>query len=139
MTNATSASIYTISVPSVVGHSKKMTYALWTAQVVLALLFLFAGGMKLVLPVAVMTSQMQMPGLFLRFIGVAEVAGALGLVLPGILRIHTELTSMAAAGLVLIMVGATALSVIAVGPAGAIVPFITGCLAAFIAISRKNS
>jgi len=139
MTNATSASIYTIPVPSAAGHSKKMTYALWTAQVVLALLFLFAGGMKLVLPIAALTSQMQMPGLFLRFIGVAEVAGALGLVLPGLLRIHTDLTSVAAAGLVLIMVGAVAVSVIAMGPAGAIVPFITGCLAAFIAISRKNS
>ena len=62
MTNTTSASIYTIPVPSAVGHSKKMTYALWTAQVVLALLFLFAGGMKLVLPIATVV-------LWPRFIG----------------------------------------------------------------------
>src|SRR6266566_2107385 len=62
-----------------------MTTALWIVQGLLALLFLFAGSMKLILPVEMMTAQMPLPGLFLRFIGVAEVAGALGLILPGLL------------------------------------------------------
>ncbi len=69
-----------------------MTYALWIVQGLLALLFLWAGGMKLILPVEAMTEQMPLPGLFLRFIGVAEVLGALGLVLPGLLRLRPVLT-----------------------------------------------
>jgi len=57
-----------------------VTYALWIVQGLLALLFLFAGGMKLVLPLEAMTQQMPLPlpGWFLRFIGVAEVLGAMG-------------------------------------------------------------
>ena len=86
-----------------------MTYALWVIQGLLALLFLFAGGMKLILPVEEMTKQMPvpLPGLFLRFIAVVEVLGALGLILPGLLRIRPGLTPLAAAGLVIIMIGAT--------------------------------
>src|SRR6266699_4038992 len=83
------------------------TYTLWTVQGLLALLFLFTGGMKLVLPLAELTKQMPLPGLFVRFIGVAEVLGAIGLILPGLLRIRRDLTPLAAAGLVIIMVGAT--------------------------------
>lgn len=60
-----------------------MNRALWIVQGVLAPLFLFAGGMKLVVPVEELTKQMPLPGAFVRFIGVAEVLGGLGLVLPG--------------------------------------------------------
>jgi uncharacterized membrane protein YphA (DoxX/SURF4 family) len=56
---------------------------LWTIQALLAALFLFAGGMKLMLPIEELTQQTQMPGLFIRFIGVAEVLGGIGLILPG--------------------------------------------------------
>ncbi len=66
-----------------------MTYVLWIVQGLLALLFLFAGGMKLVLPLEALTEQMPQPGLFLRFIGVAEVFGAIGLILPGLLGIRS--------------------------------------------------
>ncbi len=92
-----------------------MTQALWVVQGLLALLFVFAGGMKLVTPIEEMTKQMppEMPiplsGSFLRFIGVAELLGGLGLVLPGLLRIRPGLTPLAAAGLVIIMAGAVAL------------------------------
>src|SRR5216117_1876633 len=65
-----------------------MIYALWTIQVLLALLFLFAGGMKLILPIEKMTGSIPLPGWFLRFIGVAEVLGGLGLTLPTLLRIR---------------------------------------------------
>ncbi len=87
-----------------------ITYTLWTVQGLLALIFLFAGGMKLVLPIEALTKQMPLPGLFLRFIGVAEVLGAIGLILPGLLRIRPGLTPLAAAGLVIIMIGATVLT-----------------------------
>ena len=84
-----------------------MTYALWIVQVLLALLFLFAGGTKLIQPIEVLTQQTPLPGLFVRFIGVAEVLGAIGLILPGLLRIRPWLTPLAAIGLGIIMIGAT--------------------------------
>jgi DoxX-like family len=93
-----------------------MTYALWIVQVVLALLFLFAGGTKLVLPLEALTAQMPLPGLFVRFIGVAEVLGAIGLILPGFLRIRTGLTPLAAAS--------------------ALIPLVVGLLLAFVAYGR---
>jgi uncharacterized membrane protein YphA (DoxX/SURF4 family) len=71
-----------------------MHHAMWVVQWLLAPLFLFAGGMKLVLPIEVMTKQMPMPGVFLRFIGVCEALGAIGLILPGLLRIRRGLTAL---------------------------------------------
>lgn len=118
-----------------------MTYILWIIQVLLALLFLFAGGTKLVLPLEVLTSmgspnQILLPGLFIRFIGVCEVLGAIGLILPGLLRIRPGLTPLAAAGLVIIMIGATALAFAADGVRPALVPLVVGILAAFVAYGR---
>ena len=113
-----------------------MNYVLWIIQVLLALLFLFAGGMKLVLPVEAMTQQMALPGWFLRFIGVAEVLGALGLILPGLLRIRTGLTPLAAAGLVIIMIGATVLTLAGGEVAMALMPLLAGLLLAFVAYGR---
>jgi uncharacterized membrane protein YphA (DoxX/SURF4 family) len=113
-----------------------MTYALWIAQGLLALIFLFAGGMKLVLPLAVLTEQMPLPGLFVRFIGVAEVLGAIGLILPGLLRIRPGLTPLASAGLVIIMIGATVLTLAGGEVALALIPLVVGLLSAFVAYGR---
>src|SRR5436309_14875860 len=88
-----------------------MNVALWIVQGLLAALFLFAGGAKLVLPLDQMTGPVALPGWFLRSLGVAEVLGALGLVLPGLLRIRPGLTPLAAAGRVMIMIGATVVTV----------------------------
>jgi uncharacterized membrane protein YphA (DoxX/SURF4 family) len=109
--------------------------------VLLALLFLFAGGTKLVIPPDVLASmgspnQIPLPGWLVRFVGVAEVLGALGLILPGLLRIKPILTPLAAAGLVVIMIGATALAVAADGVAAGAVPLVVGLLAAFVAYGR---
>ena len=113
-----------------------MNIVLWIIQVLLALLFLFAGGVKLVLPIQEMTKQMALPGLFLRFLGVVEVLGGLGLILPGLFRIKTWLTPLAAAGLVIIMIGATAIS-LRIGPVGpALFPLVRALLAAFVAYGR---
>jgi hypothetical protein len=117
-------------------EERRMNAALWIVQVLLALLFLFAGGMKLVMPIEEMTKQMEMPGWFLRFIGVAEVLGGLGLVLPGLLRIKPGLTSLAAAGLVLIMLGAIVISFVIGGLLAALIPLVVGLLAAFVAYGR---
>ena len=113
-----------------------MTYALWIVQGLLALIFLFAGGVKLVLPLEELTKQMPLPGPFLRFIAVAELLGAIGLILPGLLRIRPGLTPLAAAGLVIIMIGATVLTLATGAIAMALIPLVVGLLSAFVAYGR---
>jgi hypothetical protein len=118
------------------GNSKKFGALLWTLQGLLAALFLFAGAMKLITPLEVLVAQSSLPGWFLLFIGVAEVLGGLGLILPGLVHIQTRLTPLAAAGLVIIMFGATALLVGDGQAAPAVVPAVVGVVAAFIAYGR---
>jgi uncharacterized membrane protein YphA (DoxX/SURF4 family) len=113
-----------------------MTYALWIVQVLLALLFLFAGAMKFIMPIEEMTKDIQLPAAFLRFIGVAEIVGAIGLIVPSLLRIRPRLTPLAALGLVIIMIGATVLSLMIGGVVMALMPFVIGLLAAFVAYGR---
>ena len=117
----------------------KSNVMLWIVQGLLAALFLFAGVMKLVLPIEAMAGPVALPGLFLRFIGVAEVLGAVGLVLPWLLRVREELTPLAAAGLVIIMIGAVVITVIGGPAATAVVPFIVGVLAATVAYGRSRA
>jgi uncharacterized membrane protein YphA (DoxX/SURF4 family) len=117
---------------------RAMSITLWSVQIVLALIFLFAGSMKLVLPIEIMTAQMPLPGLFLRFIGVCEVAGALGLILPGLTRIQRGLTPLAACGLVIIMVGAVVITSVSEGVILAMVPLVVGTLAACVAYGRRS-
>lgn len=115
-----------------------MNIALWVVQGLLALLFLFAGGMKLVLPIEEMTKQMPLPlpGLLLRFTGVVEVLGAIGLILPWLLRIRPGLTPLAAAGLAIVMIGATVYTLAAGDFTAALIPLVVGLLSAFVAYSR---
>jgi uncharacterized membrane protein YphA (DoxX/SURF4 family) len=115
-----------------------MNYVLWIVQVLLALLFLWAGGVKLVLPIEEMTNQMTipLPGWFLRFIGVAEVFGAIGLIFPWLLRIQPGLTPLAAAGLVIIMIGATVVTLMTADVVMALIPLVVGILCAFVAYGR---
>jgi Na+/pantothenate symporter len=109
---------------------------LWIVQVILALLFLFAGGMKLVLPLDAMKGPIALPGAFLRFIGIAEVLGGLGLILPSLLRIRPRLTPLASGGLAIIMIGATVITALGESFALALVPFVVGVLAAAVAYGR---
>jgi uncharacterized membrane protein YphA (DoxX/SURF4 family) len=118
------------------GEHKALNYTLWIIQGLLAALFLFAGVMKLVMPIETLTEQSPLPGFFLRFIGVAETLGAIGLILPGLLRIQTFLTPLAAAGLVIIMIGATVLILASGAIAPAILPLVVGLLSAFVAYGR---
>ena len=115
-----------------------MKYALWIVQGLLAALFLFAGVMKLVMPIESMTQQMPLPGLFLRFIGICEVLGGLGLVLPGLFRIRPGLTSLAALGLIIIMIGAIVLTLKSGGAAQAAIPFVVALLLAFVVYGRRR-
>lgn len=115
-----------------------VSYALWIIQGLLALLFLYTGGMKLLLPLEMLTAQTPVPlsGRFVRVLGAAEVLGALGLLLPGLLHVWVGLTPLAAAGLVTIMSGATVLTLVAGGGTLALIPLAIGLLAAFVAYGR---
>lgn len=113
-----------------------LNIALWIIQGLLAAVFLLAGGLKLILPIDEAAKQMHLPVLFLQFVAVCEVLGAVGLILPRLLNILPGLTPLAAAGLVIIMVGATVVSALT-GPLPlTLPPVFTGLLAAFVAYSR---
>jgi hypothetical protein len=85
-----------------------MRIAVWIVSVLLALAFLFIGGVKVVMPAADMVSASHgVPVVLLKIAGFAEVLGALGIILPAATRILPVLTPVAAAGLVLTMAGAT--------------------------------
>jgi DoxX-like family len=113
-----------------------MSCLLWIVQGLLAALFLFAGVMKLVMPLEQLEGPVALPGTFIRFIGVVEVLGAFGLILPSLLRIRPGLTPLAAVGLVIIMVGAVVITLKGGDLAPAVIPLAVGLLAAFVAYAR---
>lgn len=120
-----------------------MNIVLWIIQILLALLFLFAGGTKLVLSAEQMQSmaspnQVNLPILFIRFLGVVEVLGALGLVLPGLLRIKKGLTPLAAIGLTIVMIGAVIITIAGDGIVMSITPIIVLVLCALVAYGRRD-
>ena len=114
----------------------KSNVLLWIVQGLLAVIFLFAGCMKLVLPLDALTGPIPLPGLFIRFLGMVEVLGAVGLILPGLLRIRPSLTPLAAAGLVIIMTGATVITALAGDVAPAVIPMIVGLLSLAVVYGR---
>lgn len=113
-----------------------MNTALWIVQILLAALFAFAGVMKFVTPIEEMTKQTALPGLFLQFIGAVEMLGAIGLILPWLLSISPILTPLAAAGLAIIMTGATVVTVMMGDVATALFPLVVGLLSGFVAYGR---
>lgn len=115
-----------------------MNRLLWGIQVLLAVIFLFSGWQKVSLPLDVLTKQFPLPGSFLRSLGVVELAGAIGLIVPWATGVRPGLTPLAAAGLVIIMIGATVLSVIWGAGVLALVPLVVGLLAAFVAHGRRR-
>jgi uncharacterized membrane protein YphA (DoxX/SURF4 family) len=116
------------------GTSAPTTRALWIVQGLLAIIFLLTGGSKFAMSVDEMHAQMKvlLPGWFLHFIGVCEILGAIGLIFPGLLQIRPGLTPLAAAGLVIIMIGATVITVMGGDVALALMPLAVGLLCAFV-------
>src|SRR5256885_10687315 len=85
-----------------------MNVLLWVLQVLLALAF-FAHGCVLLFPAASIVDQMNasLPRWFQLFLGAAEVLAAIGLTIPGAARIHPWLVSLAAAGVMIVMICAS--------------------------------
>lgn len=118
-----------------------MNILLWIIQILLALLFLFAGVTKL-FPLMDMTpppNTIVFPMWFLKFIGVCEVLGALGLILPGLLRRQQYLTVLAAIGLLILMIGAVITTIMGPGLGFAVPPLVAGLLCAFVAWGRSRT
>ena len=120
-----------------------MNILLWILQILLALLFLFAGGTKFYYTIEQMRAmgppnQILFPGWFIHFIGVCEILGGLGLILPGLFRTKQFLTVLAAIGLTIIMIGAIVVTVIPLGFGAAIPMVIIGLLCAFVAYGRAK-
>ena len=109
---------------------------LWTAQGLTALLFLFAGTMKFILPADKLQGPVALSIGFIHFIGACEITGAIGLILPGLARIQTRLTPLAALGLIIIMVGATVITAATMGVAPALFPFVVGLILTSIVLGR---
>ena len=115
-----------------------MSVILWILQVLLGLLFIFAGVMKFIMPVEEMNRQapVVLPGLFLHFIGLCEILGGLGLVLPSLLKIQPRLTPLAALGLAIITAGATVITLMGSMKVVAAYPFVICLLCLFVAYGR---
>ena len=88
--------------------ASKLNVSLWTAQILLALVFGAAGFMKVTMPLpdlaAMLTWPGNVPSWLVRFIGTAELAGAIGILVPALTRIQPLLTPLAALGFAIIQI-----------------------------------
>lgn len=89
-------------------NNKVINIALWAVQVLLGLMFLMAGAMKASQSIETMAESLpwvtDVSAGLVRFIGVSELLGGLGLLLPSLLRIKPFLTVWAAIGLAAVMI-----------------------------------
>jgi putative oxidoreductase len=123
--------------------NKNLNIALWVVQVLLAAAFLMAGLTKLTTPITQLSVMMawtaSVPELMVRFIALAEVLGAIGLLLPSLSKIQPSLTTLAALGLSVVMALAV-LFHITRGEFGVMLPsLILGALSAFVAWGRRQA
>jgi len=119
-------------------NGKVANVVLWTLQVLLAGMFVFAGAIKLTMPGEVLAAQTGLPALFMRFVSLTEVAGGLGVLVPGLFRLHRELTPIAAGALAVVMVGAVVVSVLRVSVGAAVMPFVVGVLLVTVLRGRRG-
>ena len=120
-----------------------MHIALWVVQVLLAVGFFMAGGTKVAQPIEELAKQMafvnEMPAFMVRFIGLSEVLGAIGLIVPAATRIKPELTKIAAGLLALVMLLAfLSHFVLTSDPSHAPPSLVLGLLSAFVAWGRHK-
>jgi uncharacterized membrane protein YphA (DoxX/SURF4 family) len=117
-----------------------MNITLWIIQALLALVFLMAGFMKTFRPIKALAEKMpwvtKVPSILVRLLGIAELLGAIGLILPVLTHILPWLTPLAAIGLALIMVGATVFHALRRELSGTGVTVIILILTVFVAYGR---
>ena len=116
-----------------------MHVTLWILQVLLAVVFAFAGVTHFLPPEALPESargMAEMPAGVPYFIGAVEILAALGLILPGLTGIQTRLTPLASAGLILVMVGAIVWHVQREEFPNIVLNVILAVIAAFVAYGR---
>ena len=114
-----------------------MNVGLWVLQIFLGLFMAVDSGLpKLIIPVEQLPMPIPIPGPLLTFIGVAEIAGGLGLILPGLFKVRPGLTPLAAAGLSLVAIGGMAYQVAAGEPGNAVFALAIAVLCAFIGYGR---
>ena len=115
-----------------------MNVGLWVLQVLLALFLGLASSVpKLFLPADMLPPlPIPLPAALILFIGVAELAGALGLILPGALKIQTWLTPLAAAGLGLVALGGMGYQLASGEPGNAVFATVIAALCMFVAYGR---
>ncbi len=111
---------------------------LWTLQVLLAALYLFAGPFKVLASAQSLGPPGPLPIWFLRLVGACETLGALGLILPGLTGIRRGLTPIAGACLAVIMIGATVVTVMTMNAAVAAIPLVVGILDGVVATGRRE-
>lgn len=119
-----------------------MKIVLWILQALLGAAFIMAGFTKAIQPIDQLGPMMpwvnDSPVWLVRFVGISEIAGGLGLILPWLTGIQKSLTPLAGWGLALVMALAAALH-ISRGEYGGLLPtFVLGGLAAFVAYSRNK-
>lgn len=115
-----------------------MNNLLWLLQALLALLFLFSGVVKFMIPAEDIAKDLP-PYLsigFIYFIGVCEILGGIGLIVPWLTKIKPWLTPLAAAGLLIIMIGAVIISPF---DTKVLIPATVGVLCAVVAYGRFAS
>ena len=120
-----------------------MHILLWIVQVLLACAFGMAGVMKSTQPVDALSQAglawaSQVPVAMVRFIGVSELLGAIGLILPAATKIKPFLTPLAALGLLTIMILAMAFHVSRGEVQATPINIVLGGLAAFVAWGRTK-
>ena len=117
-----------------------MNIALWIIQILLALIFLIHGWMMVkttdTAPQPMLAYFLAIPLSLRRFIGAAEILAALGLVLPALTGTLPWLTPLAAAGLVIIMIGAVIFHILRKEYPNVVFNLILLVLAAFVAYGR---
>ena len=121
--------------------SKALNIALWVVQGLLASSLLWAAWMKLLQPIEKLAAMWpwagQVPNSLVKFTGIVDLLGGLGLILPGLLKIKQRLTFFAAIGIIILMIVASIFH-ISRGEGALIIPnIIFAIMAGFVAWGRK--
>jgi len=121
-------------------NNKQTNTLTWAAQIALAIVFTFAGAFKAFTPAATLLAKAPdlaaLPLPLVRFIGIAELAAAIGFILPSLTRIAPKLTPIAALCVMPILAGAFVVDIRSGHVASLGLVIVSSALAAFVAWSR---